>query len=63
MSNFFAIQLIRWITITIGLGFIIFVLIKYMSRLKKNKINSYIFQDVHVVLCQEKVQIRRELFS
>ena len=50
MSNFFAIQLIRWIPITIGLGFIIFVLIKYMSRLKKNKINSYIFQDVHVIV-------------
>lgn len=50
MSNFFAIHLIRWIMITIGLGFIIFVLIKYMSRLKKNKINSYIFQDVHVIV-------------
>ena len=50
MLNFFVIPLIRWIPITIGLGVVILVLVKHIGSLKKNKIDSYIFQDVHVIV-------------
>ena len=46
MLNFFVIPLMRWIPITIGLGVVILVLVKHIGSLKKNKIDSYIFQDV-----------------
>ena len=50
MLNFFVIPLMRWIPITIGLGVVILVLVKHIGSLKKNKIDSYIFQDVHVIV-------------
>jgi imidazolonepropionase-like amidohydrolase len=49
MPTIFGISLIGFIQMTIGAVIVIFILVKYLIRLKKNKENEHIIRNVHVI--------------
>ena len=47
LPNVFGIPLIGFIQIVLGTGIIAFLLIKFLTRTKKNKKSEYLINDVH----------------
>ncbi len=50
MPKVMGIPLIGFIQMVIGIGFLVFLLIKYLTRPKKNKKGEYLIRDVHVIV-------------
>ena len=50
MPSVFGIPLIGFIQMVLGTGIIVFLLIKFLTRPKKNKKDEYIINDVHIVV-------------
>ena len=49
MPTIFGISLIGFIQMTIGAAIVIFLLVKYLNRPKKNKENEYFIRNVHII--------------
>ena len=50
MPNVFGIPLIGLIQMVLGTGIIVFLLIKFLTRPKKNKKGEYLINDVHIIV-------------
>ena len=50
MPNVFGIPLIGFIQMVLGTGIIVFLLIKFLTRPKKNKKGEYLINDVHIIV-------------
>ena len=50
MPSIFGIPLIGFIQMVLGAGILVFLLIKFLTRPKKNKKDEYIINDVHVIV-------------
>ena len=50
MPSIFGIPLIGFIQMVLGTGILVFLLIKFLTRPKKNKKDEYIINDVHVIV-------------
>ena len=50
MPSVFGIPLIGFIQMVLGTGIIVFLLIKFLTRPKKNKKDEYIINDVHIIV-------------